>query len=163
MDPVDRILRQWRRQRPDLDPATMGVIGRLSRVALKFDAEMEKTFRRYGLTASGFDVLATLRRSGDPYTLSPGELLDATMVTSGTMTNRLNRLVAKGLITQSRNPADSRGKLIALTASGLRLVDTVVEAHLATQRRLLHPLAAEEWPVLADLLARLMCDDEPPN
>lgn len=136
----------------------MGVIGRLSRVSLHFDAAMEKTFRRYGLTASGFDVLATLRRSGPPFTLSPGELLDATMVTSGTMTNRLNRLVEKGLVSQAPNPADSRGKLIALTEAGRRLVDETVAAHLATQRALLAPLAPQEWDVLAGLLARLLPD-----
>ena len=97
MDHVDFITQQWGQERPDLDVTAMGIIGRVARLYLAYQREMHKTFAEFGLNAAKFDVLATLRRSGAPYTLSPGDLLKATMVASGTMTNRIDRLEADGL------------------------------------------------------------------
>ena len=113
MDHVDFVTQQWERERPDLDVSAMGIIGRVGRLYLAYQAEMQRTFQRFGLNAAKFDVLATLRRAGAPHELSPGDLLKATMVASGTMTNRIDRLEADGLVRRKVNPADSRSFLIA--------------------------------------------------
>lgn len=140
MDHVDRILAQWHRERPDLDVAPMGVIGRLKRLHDLVGSELCKVYEAHGLNAASFDVLATLRRSGEPYALSPSELINWTMVTSGTMTNRLDRLEAAGLIVRRRNPEDGRGFVIALTERGFALIDQVVTEHVANQHRLISDL-----------------------
>jgi len=156
MDHVDKVLEQWRAERPDLDVTAMGVVGRLSRVSLAFSREREKTFALFGLNGAGFDVLATLRRSGAPYCLSPGALLASTMVTSGTMTNRLDRLQDAGLIERRQNPDDSRGFLVSLTPQGIELIDKAVEAHVATQARLIEVLSSNDQEILNALLSRLL-------
>ncbi|MBT2503646.1 MarR family winged helix-turn-helix transcriptional regulator [Curtobacterium sp. ISL-83] len=155
MDHVDRILEQWRAERPDVDPAPMAVIGRLSRVAAKTDAVLASTFARHGVDASAFDVLATLRRQGRPYRLTPAGLAVDAMITSGAVAQRLNRLELAGLIRRLPNPDDGRGKLVELTAAGMTLVDRVLPEHLAAERRLLAPLDDAERATLAALLARL--------
>jgi len=155
MDHVDEILRQWRSERPELDTSSMGLIGRLSRVSAQFATEMDKTFRVFGLNAAGFDVLATLRRSGAPFALSPGDLIAATMVTSGTMTNRIDRLSEAGLVERIKNPEDSRSALVRLTPGGRDLIDKAVEAHVETQQRLLEPLDARDRQDLVKLLRKL--------
>jgi len=155
MDHVDEILRQWRSERPELDTSSMGLIGRLSRVSAQFATEMDKTFRVFGLNAAGFDVLATLRRSGAPFALSPGDLIAATMVTSGTMTNRIDRLSEAGLVERIKNPEDSRSALVRLTPRGHDLIDKAVEAHVETQQRLLEPLDARDRQDLVKLLRKL--------
>lgn len=156
MDRVDQILMQWATERPDLDASAMGVVGRVSILSTAFRTEMEKTFARFGLNGAGFDVMATLRRSGAPYTLSPGQLLASTMVTSGTMTNRIDKLVKAGWVRRIQNPADSRSFLISLTPEGFTLIDRAVEAHVATQARLLSPLSEDERTRLVGLLSKLM-------
>jgi DNA-binding MarR family transcriptional regulator len=156
MDHVDQILMQWATERPDLDASAMGVVGRVSILSTAFRTEMEKTFARFGLNGAGFDVMATLRRSGAPYTLSPGQLLASTMVTSGTMTNRIDKLVKAGWVRRIQNPADSRSFLISLTPEGFTLIDRAVEAHVATQARLLSPLSEDERTRLVGLLSKLM-------
>jgi len=156
MDHVDFILEQWRRERPDLDVTAMGVIGRVGRLYLAYLKPMEQTFARYGLNAAKFDVLATLRRAGAPYRLSAGALMKATMVASGTMTNRIDRLEADGLVSRTTNPEDSRSFLIALTFEGLTLIDEVVEAHVATQSGLIEGLSPEEVDQLAELLSKAL-------
>lgn len=156
MDHVDFILQQWHRARPDLDVTAMGVIGRVGRLYLAYLRPMEKTFARFGLNAAKFDVMATLRRSGAPYQLSAGDLLKATMVASGTMTNRIDRLEADGLVSRTTNPNDSRSFLIALTPEGLALIDEVVEAHVQTQAALLDGLTAQETEAFSALLSKAL-------
>lgn len=153
-DAVDRITAQWRRERPDLDSTPMEVIGRISRVATLIQRELEGVFAQHGLAGGDFDVLATLRRSGAP--LTPGELSRSTMVTTGGMTKRLDRLEALGLIRREPDPRDRRGRLIALTDEGRVLVDRAVEAHLQNEERLLADLPAVKREQLAGLLRELL-------
>lgn len=142
MDHVDKILSQWQQERPDLDISPMGTLGRLKRLNHALMRAMEKTWVRYGLNESSFDVLATLRREGPPFALSPSALMASTMVTSGTMTHRLQQLEKSGLIERIKNPADGRGFLISLSEKGFALIDEAVTAHVATQRALVAGLDA---------------------
>lgn len=152
MDHVDRILAQWRKERPDLDVAPMGLIGRVKRLMLCLSREMEKTWAEYGLNTASFDVLATLRRSGPPFTLSPGDLIASTMVTSGTMTNRIDQLQKAGFVDRVPNPEDGRGFLISLTDEGLQVIDKAVAAHVKTQAKLVSGLSKKEQRELDALL-----------
>lgn len=162
-DPVDRILAQWRRERPDLDVAPMGLIGRLSRLARLIQAEQERTFSRFGLNGATFDVLATLRRAGPPHALTPSRLIDAMMITSGTATNRIDQLEKAGLVARVPNPQDRRSTLVALTEAGRALVDEAVSAHVETQARLLAPLAPQERTALEAALAAALARLERPD
>jgi DNA-binding MarR family transcriptional regulator len=155
-DSVDRITAQWRRERPDLDPSPMGIIGRISRIATLAERELDRVFADHGLGGGDFDVLATLRRSGAPYRLTPGALSRSTMVTSGGMTKRLDRLESTGLIRREPDPRDRRGRLIALTDKGRTLVDRAVEAHLRNEERLLAALPRPKREPLARLLRDLL-------
>lgn len=155
-DAVDRIQQQWRRERPDLDPAAMGVIGRITRIAALAERELELVFHAHGLTGADFDVLATLRRSGPPYRLTPGELSRSTMVTSGGMTKRLDRLEAMGLARREPDPSDRRGRLIALTDQGRSLIDAAVEQHVRNEERVLAPISHERREQLAALLREIL-------
>ncbi len=152
MDHVDRILAQWRKERPDLDVAPMGLIGRVKRLMANLSREMEKTWAEYGLSTASFDVLATLRRSGRPFTLSPGDLMASTMVTSGTMTNRIDQLQKAGLVDRVPNPKDGRGFLISLTDEGFQVIDKAVAAHVKTQAKLVAGLSKKEQRELDALL-----------
>jgi DNA-binding MarR family transcriptional regulator len=144
MDHVDRILEQWHRERPDLDVTPMGLLGRLARLTTHLAREKERIFQAFGLTSSGFDVLATLRRSGAPHRLTPGELMAQTMVTSGTMTHRIDQLEKAGLVARLDHPDDRRAVLIGLTEAGFRLVEEAVAAHVANQHRLVAGLTPDE-------------------
>lgn len=155
MDHVDRIIAQWNRARPDLDVGPMATIGRLSRLTALLRSEMEKTWKIHGLNAASFDVLATLRRSGKPEGLSPGELLDLTMVTSGTMTNRVDQLVKAGLVERVQNPEDKRGFLIRLTEDGFSTIENAVTDHVETQHRLISGLSPKQKDDLNNLLRTL--------
>ena len=152
MDHVDRILEQWNRERPDLDVAPMGLLGRIARLRTHLAREVEQTLAAHGLNSATFDVLATLRRSGPPYALSPGDLLATTMVSSGTMTNRLDQLEKAGLVARTHNPEDRRSVIIALTEKGRAVVDEAVTAHVANQHRLVESLSSEERKQLDGLL-----------
>jgi DNA-binding MarR family transcriptional regulator len=154
-DGVDLILEQWRRERPDLDPSPIGVIGRISRLARELEQHLELVYREHGLEPGWHDVLATLRRHGPPYQLRPSEFSDALMLTSSGTTKRLDRLEQAGLITRAPDPADRRGVVITLTPSGLKLIDAVTEAHLTNERDLLAGLSAAERRTLAGLLRKL--------
>src|SRR4051812_13270655 len=154
-DGVDLILEQWRRERPDLDPSPIGVIGRISRLARELEQELERVYREHGLESGWHDVLATLRRNGPPYRLRPTEFSSALMLTSSGTTKRLDRLEAAGLITREPDPDDRRGTLIALTDAGRERIDAVTEAHLANEQRLLGALSDTERDRLADLLRKL--------
>jgi DNA-binding MarR family transcriptional regulator len=155
MDHVDRILEQWRAERPDLDPSPMAVVGRLARASAALAAGTDATFARHGIDASTFDVLATLRRQGAPYRLAPAALAQESMITTSAVAQRLNRLEALGFVTRLPRPEDGRGELVELTTSGRELVDRVLPDHLATEEALLAPLDARERRTLAGLLARL--------
>lgn len=152
MDRIDKITKQWQRERPDLDISPMGLIGRLGNITLHLSREMEKVFSQFGLNTSSFDVLATLRRAGDPYTLSPGEMLSTLMVTSGTMTNRIDQLEKAGWVIRKVNPEDGRGFLVSLTPEGLELINKVIEAHVENQKRLVSGLSQQEQQALNQLL-----------
>jgi DNA-binding MarR family transcriptional regulator len=152
MDRIDEILAQWNRERPDLDVAPMGLIGRFMRVARHLAREMEKTFAAHGLNAATFDVLATLRRSDPPHALSPGDLMATMMVTSGTMTNRIDQLAKAGLVERRSNPEDGRSVIIALTEQGFAVIDAAVTAHVETQARLTALLCAQDRMALDRLL-----------
>ncbi|AMM86373.1 MarR family transcriptional regulator [Martelella sp. AD-3] len=154
MDHVDSILAEWQSERPDLDAMPMGVMGRLKRLQQHLARNLEAVFSRYGLNAASFDVLATLRRSGPPYALSPSVLMERTMVSSGTMTNRLDRLEAAGFISRERNPEDGRGFVIALSDKGFALIDEAVSAHVENQHRLIASLPMEDRAALDRLLAK---------
>jgi DNA-binding MarR family transcriptional regulator len=152
MDGVDKILAQWNRERPDLDVGPMGLIGRLRRISRYLTREMEKTFAAHGLNDASFDVLATLRRSGSPYRLSPGDLQATMMITSGTMTNRIDQLEKAGLVVRTVNPEDGRGFFVSLTKKGFTVIDAAVTDHVATQKRLTASLSAKDKAALNTLL-----------
>ncbi len=151
-DEVDRLVEAWRRERPDLDVAPMQVLSRVTRLARHLDLARRQAFAEHGLETWEFDVLSALRRSGEPYSLSPGRLLRETMVTSGTMTNRVDRLATKGLVERLRDQADRRGVLVRLTADGRSRVDAALAGLLAHERLLLAELSAADQAALASLL-----------
>lgn len=155
MDAVDGFVGQWRRERPDLDHSPVLVVGRLSRVTRRLEQALQDNFKRHDLDRAGYDVLATLRRSGAPYTLTPGELLRTCMVTSGAITQRLDRLERRGLLVREQHPVDGRQVVVRLTAQGAALVDDVLPGHLALEERLLSPLDQREREELARLLRLL--------
>ncbi|MGQ7246395.1 MarR family winged helix-turn-helix transcriptional regulator [Halomonas sp. V046] len=154
MDHIDSVLAQWRAERPDLDTAPMGTIGRLKRLSKTVNDRMEQLFVVHGLNRASFDVLATLRRAGPPYALSPSALIEWTMVTSGTMTNRIDRLEAAGLVKRTRNETDGRGFVVGLTDAGFALIDRAVTEHVANQHRLTETLDDAEREQLDRLLAK---------
>ncbi|MGP9499386.1 MarR family winged helix-turn-helix transcriptional regulator [Halomonas sp. AOP43-D1-4] len=156
MDHVDKILTQWQQQRPDLNVAPMGTLGRLKRLNQSLMRRMEQTWAVYGLNDSSFDVLATLRREGPPYALSPSDLMASTMVTSGTMTHRLQQLEKAGLIERVKNPADGRGFLISLSEKGFVLIDEAIVAHVETQAELVSGLSDEQRAQLDALLKQFL-------
>ena len=151
-DHVGRIIAQWRRERPDLDVAPQGVIGRLHRLGDRLREELEAEFRRHGLGEGEFDVLAALRRAGAPYELAAGELARHTMVTTGGATKRIDRLVAAGLVSRRVREDDARGRVVVLTEAGRRLIDGAFTAHIANEHRLLAPLDAQQRADLERLL-----------
>jgi len=154
MDKVDAILAQWQSARPDLDTSPMGVLGRLSRVRRITSEAMNANYRLHGLKDGEFDLLATLRRSGAPYTLTPGDLVATSMVTSGAITNRLDRLEERGLITREVDPRNRRSVIVTLTSTGLAVIDAAVTDHVALQHELLDPLSSKDRAQLARLLSK---------
>ena len=155
-DEVDRLVAAWKRERPDLDLSPLSVLSRITRIARHLDIARRDAFG--DLENWGFDVLAALRRAGSPYQLSPGALMQETMVTSGTMTNRLDRLEELQLITREQDPDDGRGSLVTLTKSGMRAVDAALESLLENERELLGSLTAKDRELLADLLSKLVTE-----
>jgi DNA-binding MarR family transcriptional regulator len=155
-DAVDQILEQWERERPDLDCSPMGVIGRISQMQREVFLAQRATFARHGLDAPSFDVLAALRRAGPPYQLTPTALMRTALVTSGAITQRLDRLEDRGLITRERSEADGRAVVVTLTAAGKQALDGALPDHLVTENELLAGLSAVERDQLADLLRRLL-------
>ena len=155
-DAVDGILEQWERERPDLDPTATAILGRISRISALVDQEMDRVFQPHGLTGGDFVVLASLRRSGQPYQLTPTALTRSMMVSSGGTTKRLDRLEARGLIRRDRDPADRRGTLVTLTSAGLATIDTVASAHVQNEKRLVATLSPNQRKTLTRLLRELL-------
>ncbi|MGC4940695.1 MarR family winged helix-turn-helix transcriptional regulator [Kribbella sp. DT2] len=155
-DEVDRLVEAWRRERPDLDVAPMEVLSRVTRLARHLDRARSHAFATHGLESWEFDVLAALRRAGAPYQLSPGRLLKETLVTSGTMTNRVDRLTARGLVERLPDPADRRGVLVQLTTAGRDAVDAALADLLAHERTLLSAVTDRDQAKLARLLRELV-------
>ncbi|WP_237153960.1 MarR family winged helix-turn-helix transcriptional regulator [Oryzibacter oryziterrae] len=156
MDHVDRILEQWHRERPDLDVGPMGLFGRLSRLMVHLRGEIEANLARHQLSPSSFDVMATLRRSGSPFRLPIGDILGTLMITSGTLTNRVDQLEKQGFVVREINERDGRSILVRLTDAGLARVDEAVTTHVATQHKLLDNLAPEDREALGSLLRRYL-------
>jgi DNA-binding MarR family transcriptional regulator len=156
-DHVDRVLAQWAREDPELDlSTTVAVVARLGRVHAYVDRELDELFGQYGLTRQSWDVLACLRRAGKPYRLTPTEINEAVMRTSGAVTHTLHGLEYAGLIKRVPNPEDGRSSHVQLTAAGQRLLRRVGPLHLANERRMLALLTSEELTTLASLLRKLL-------
>lgn len=155
-DEVDHIIDAWQRERPDLDAAPMGVLSRITRLSRQVDRARRGAFAQHGIEAFEFDVLAALRRSGAPYELSPGQLVEATLVTSGTMTHRLDRLEHRGLVRRSRDPRDGRAVRVRLTVKGRSKVDGALADLLERERALLAGLTERQRASLAGLLRRIV-------
>jgi DNA-binding MarR family transcriptional regulator len=154
-DDVDRLIAAWQRERPDMDVSPMHVLSRVTRLALHLDRARKQAFADHDLEPSEFDVLSALRRSGKPYQLSPGQLVHETLVTSGTMTNRVDRLVRKGLVERLPDPDDRRGVQVRLTVSGRAAVDGAIGALVSHEKDLLVGLSTDDARRLADSLRTL--------
>ncbi|MBF6297278.1 MarR family transcriptional regulator [Nocardia amamiensis] len=154
-DAVDAIVAQWRRERPDLELEAMAVIGRLGRLMVVAQREIEAVFGKHGLQRGEFDVLAALRRAGEPFELNPSVLADTLMLSRAGMTGRLDRLEAAGLVRRVADAQDRRAILVALTAAGRELVDAVVTEHTANETRILSVLTAGQRREL-DRIARIL-------
>ncbi|WUH97564.1 MarR family transcriptional regulator [Spirillospora sp. NBC_00431] len=155
-DEVDRLVEAWRTERPDLDVRPLQVLSRVSRLARHLDRARRGAFADHDLETWEFDVLTALRRAGSPYQLSPGRLLRATLVTSGTMTNRIDRLAAAGLVERHPDPQDKRGVLVRLTGAGLTRVDAAFADLLDREQVILESLSPTQRDALADLLRTLL-------
>lgn len=155
-DEVDRLVAAWRQERPDLDVTPLQVLSRVSRLSRHLERARRAAFAEHGLEPWEFDVLTALRRAGDPYEMSPGALLRATLVTSGTMTNRIDRLTAAGLVTRNPDPDDRRGVLVRLTAKGLGRVDAAFADLLRREQDLLAALGRQQQQDLSGLLRTLL-------
>src|SRR6476659_795692 len=155
-DEVDELVEAWARERQDLDLAPVAVFSRISRLARHLDLARREAFNAHAIESWEFDVLAALRRAGAPYELSPGRLLRETLVTSGTMTNRVDRLAARGFVERYPDPDDRRGVIVRLTSEGKTAVDGAFEALLAAEQELLADLPHAEQQQLAALLRTLL-------
>lgn len=154
LDRVAEIMQAWRRERPDLDPSPQGVIARLHRIALALTERLVAVYAEFDLSEGEFDVLATLRRAGDPYERAAGELADHTLVTTGGLTKRVDRLAARGLVERHTEASDARRRLVRLTPAGRDLIDRAFTAHLANEHRLLEDLGAADTAALEPILTR---------
>lgn len=155
-DSVARVLEQWRRERPDIDSWPIGVVGRLMRLSRLWDKEIKDFLAARGLESGEFDVLSTLRRSGEPYRLTAGAFRAASLVTSGAVTNRIDRMAAKGLVERVPDATDRRAVLIGLTSRGLDLVNDLLPLHIANEARLLQALDVPDRQRLAETLLMLL-------
>lgn len=154
LDRVAEIQQEWRRERPDLDPSPQGVIGRLHRIALALTDRLVAVYGEFGLSEGEFDVLATLRRAGAPYERAAGELADHTLVTTGGLTKRVDRLEARGLVERRAEASDARRRLVRLTPAGRDLIDRAIAAHLANEQRILDELGTTDAAALEPILTR---------
>jgi DNA-binding MarR family transcriptional regulator len=155
-DEVDELVDAWTRERPDLDLSPVEIFSRISRLSRRLDLARRQAFAAHGIESWEFDVLAALRRAGTPYELSPGRLLRETLVTSGTMTNRVDRLEARGYVVRSPDPNDRRGVLVRLTPTGKSAVDDAFVALLSAEQSLLADLSPTDHGHLAGLLRGIL-------
>jgi DNA-binding MarR family transcriptional regulator len=155
-DAVDQIVEQWKRERPDLDFSSMGVIARISLAERLIDEQLKTACSEFGLERWGFDVLVTLRRSGKPYQLTPTELYSSLLRTSGAMTNRIDRLEQAGFVVRRQDPSDRRGTLVSLTAKGLKTIDAAVDEHVILEKRMVSLLSQADRKTLSGLLKRFV-------
>ena len=162
VDDVDAIVEAWKRERPDLDVQPLEVLSRVTRLARHLDDARTEAFAQHELDGWEFDVLAALRRAGAPYALSPGQLTTATMVTSGTMTNRLDRLERDGLVQRTPDPGDRRGVQVRLTTAGRERVDAALADLLDREHAILAGLSFADQQLLADLLRSLTAPFDSP-
>ena len=162
-DHVDALLEQWRRERPDLDVSALGLLARLFRAAHLADATLADMLVGHGLQTGWFDLLAALRRAGSPYELNPTDLMRATMLSSGGMTKRLDRMADADLVERRADPSDRRGTLVTLTRRGKDVIDKAVEDHVANEERILRSLTPAERRSLDGLLRTLLVDLERPT
>jgi DNA-binding MarR family transcriptional regulator len=158
-DVIDRLVEEWNRERPDLDVSPTHVLQRITRLYLLQSASFAEVFARFGLTFGEYEVLAALTRSGPPYRLKPTELAGALVLSSGAVTNRIDRVEAAGLVERLPDPHDRRGTLVALTAKGRTVVDQAVRDHLANEERLLRALSSNESAQLTRLLRKLLVSE----
>ncbi|ALG90756.1 MULTISPECIES: MarR family winged helix-turn-helix transcriptional regulator [Actibacterium] len=157
MDRASRAATQWRAECPEMDLLPMELLGRLAETALVIERQhLAPVFAQFGLQGGEFDVLAALRRSGAPYALSPSALFDVTMMSSGGMTARIDRLEKAGLVARRPNPADRRGTLVGLTDAGRTLIDQAMAAHLANEAQIVGALSRAEQDTLSALLKKLL-------
>ena len=161
-DVVDEVVAAWKRERPDLELAGVGVMARLGRLALRFATAQEEVLATFGLQDGAFDVLATLRRAGRPYELIPSQLAERLLLSRSGMTSRLDRLVSAGLVERSLDPEDRRSFRVKLTSSGLKKVDEAMTAHTGNVSRLLSTLNKTELRAVDGLLRKLLQAEEPP-
>jgi DNA-binding MarR family transcriptional regulator len=155
-DHIDRIVAQWRRERPDLDVSALALLGRLFRAAHLADLALAEGTAPHGLRPGWFDLLAALRRAGRPYELRPTDLMEATMLSSGGITKRLDRLAEAGLVERRPDAGDRRSSLVRLTRKGRAVVDLMLETHIANEEHLLRPLDPADRRTLDNLLRRLL-------
>jgi DNA-binding MarR family transcriptional regulator len=156
MDEIDRIVEQWNQERPDLDVSPTETLQRITRLSLLQGVSFARVFAPYGVSFGEYLVLAALRRAGPPYLMNPTSLFNSVILSSGAMTNRIDRLEAMGLVERQLDPTDRRGRLVALTDRGRELVDSAVVSHLENEQRLLGALDAKEREQLAGLLRKLL-------
>jgi DNA-binding MarR family transcriptional regulator len=156
VDEVDRFIKQWRAERPDLELGAMATFARLGRIAGLAGPRIAEVFGRHGLNTGEFDVLAALRRSGTPFTLTPSTLAKSMMLSTAAMTNRLDQLEAAGLITRRLDPANRRSMQVTLTGPGRKVVDLAVTDHVANEERLLQALSGPERRTFDSLLKKLL-------
>ncbi|RQW96603.1 MarR family winged helix-turn-helix transcriptional regulator [Micromonospora inaquosa] len=154
-DRIAEIVGQWGRERPDLDPSPLLIIGRIQQLAAVLDVALRPPFAAADLGNGDFDVLAALRREGEPYTLTAGQLSQRMLVTTGAVTKRVDRLIARGLVSRSVSTADARGRVVGLTPAGVALTDRLIEEHLANEATILRGLTDSDRRALERLLAAL--------
>ncbi len=160
MDVVDRLTQQWALEKPELDTEPMAIMGRILRIAKHMEIEVAQLHKRYGLKLGEFDVLATLRRSGEPFCLTPSELMGSMLLTSGAMTNRLDKLESKQLIVRTHSTADRRSVTVKLTSKGIRLIDELLELHVELQHRLISGMDVEHKAQLNQMLKLCLAEFE---
>ena len=159
-DPIEQLIQQWSRERPDLDASPMGVVGRVLRLAVRLERRVERVLADFGLTLWQFDVLATLRRTGAPFCLSPTDLMREVMLSSGAMTNRIDRLEAKGLVKREPDPGDRRGVQIILTPKGRRLVDRAIAARFEEAKEVVGFLTPRQRTTIEAGLGKILLEVE---
>lgn len=160
MDAVDRVTEQWAQEKPELKTEPMAIMGRILRIAKHMENEVAKLHKRYGLKFGEFDVLATLRRSGEPFSLTPSELMGSMLLTSGAMTNRLDKLEAKGLIARAHSKEDRRSVSVKLTKEGVSLIDEMMQVHVDLQHSLIQGMSKEQKAQLNQYLKVCLAEFE---